>query len=163
MGDEKEGPQYVATKQLPRVTVPQTTLDAVLAEVRAMRVENADSFVEVGTRLNKLEYRVDDLERRQSANSVRVKTTSENDLRQESLIAQTSTRVESLEKSQAVQTTKLTGLEAMLASNNAQTAATKEMLADFVRKNPTIVTGLVSLITTAIGVATAWLAAKGGH
>jgi seryl-tRNA synthetase len=155
------GPQYIATKQIPRVEVPQNTLDAVLTEVRAMRAESADQFLEVNERFRKIEYRLDDVERRQTTNSTRVRGTSENDLKQDSAIATIFTEVDGLKESQAKQTTKLTGLEAMLASNNAQTAATKELLADFVKKNPTIVTGLVSLVTTAIGVATAWLAARG--
>lgn len=155
------GPQYISTKQIPKVEVPQNTLDAVLTEVRAMRAESADQFLEVNERFRKIEYRLDDVERRQTTNSVRARTTSENDLRHESLIAQTSTKVESLEKSQLVQTAKLTGLEAMLASNNAQTAATKEMLTDFVKKNPAIAQGLVTLIGLAITAAITWLQAKG--
>lgn len=94
--DEKPpGPDYFSTKQIPKVEVPQNTLDAVLSEVRAMRAETterlttqANAIGELGERIVKVEGRIDTLEGARTANSMKVRGISENDLAQESKIAE---------------------------------------------------------------------------
>lgn len=92
---DKPGPDYFATKQIPKVEVPQTTLDAVLSEVRAMRSETAERFetqanatFELGQKVADVVSRVEYLEESKKATSIKVRGISENDLTQESKIAE---------------------------------------------------------------------------
>lgn len=102
MSDDKPtGPEYHDTKQIPRVEVPGNTLDAVLSEVRAMRVEQqetahtlradiqlvANDVSLVKQRVSLVERRQDDHEERAKNNSVRARSVTENDSKQDGAIA----------------------------------------------------------------------------
>ncbi len=161
---DRSMPPQPPTTKLPAVQVPQSTLDAVLGEVRAMRMETGDKFIEVSTRLSKMDNRIDDLERRQTSNSVRVRGTSENDLKQDAAIAGILTKVSGLERSQGEQTAKLVGLTMSMATNNADTSAIRRELVDGVKsfwaRNPKLETAFVGLLMAAFTLATAWIAGR---
>jgi hypothetical protein len=88
------GPQYIATKQIPKVEVPQNTLDAILSEVRAGREESnqrfdklettVDTLLEDGKSANKrmtqIEVRMDMFEDRGTKHSSGVRHLSETDI-----------------------------------------------------------------------------------
>lgn len=120
-----KGPQYIATKQIPRVEVPQNTLDAVLTEMRAMRVEQRASTQELTDkvdaltitvdtlqhdakdtrlRLGRMERELDEVKDRQTNASVRVKGESEVNLKQDAAIAMVITKVDRLEQKTDAQT-----------------------------------------------------------
>jgi DNA repair ATPase RecN len=111
MSDEKpDGPQYIATKQIPRVQVPQNTLDAVLTEVRAMRTETSDRFDKLETtvdtlvedgkignqRMTRLEVRMDTYEERSQKHSGGLTRGSEVDAKHDAAIADLHTKVDKL-------------------------------------------------------------------
>jgi hypothetical protein len=122
MSDEKpDGPQYIKTKQIPRVEVPGNTLDAVLSELRAMRSETSDRFdtlnatvdtlVEDGKSANKrittIEVRFDEFVDRAAKNSMRAKQSSEIDLKHDAAIAMLHTKVDRVEEKTDAQTAML--------------------------------------------------------
>lgn len=124
-----------------------------------------DTLVEDGKqanqRMTKIEVRLDEYEKRASTQSLRVKNESQTNMKQDSAIAQViNTQREHGEKIDAIET-KVGGIETALAKNNATTDAIKATLSGFLKEHPSIVASIVTLVTTAIGAATAWFAAKG--
>jgi hypothetical protein len=114
------GPDYISTKQLPKVEVPQSTLDAILTEVRQSRTDNADKFVEVSTRLDQMNSRIGELEQRPIvvSGSLRAKVDNESqtNMVQDAAIATLVTDVASLKETQQTQLTILTRLDAVAAN-----------------------------------------------
>lgn len=102
MSDEKkEGPAYPPTTRLPRVEVPQNTLDAVLTEVRAMRADVhlvANDVTIIKERVRIVEMRVDDIEDRGTKHSGGIAKTSDHNLEQDAAIASVIVRVDNVEK-----------------------------------------------------------------
>jgi DNA repair ATPase RecN len=104
------GPQYIATKQIPKVEVPQNTLDAILSEVRAGREESnqrfdklettVDTLLEDGKSANKrmtqIEVRMDMFEDRGTKHSSGVRHLSETDAKHDAAIAMLHTKVDRL-------------------------------------------------------------------
>ncbi len=123
MSDPKPpGPFYPPTTRLPKVEVPQGTLDAVLTEVRAMRSETNDRLdslegavaslvndkMTTNQRLNILDTRINDMDTRAASNSIRAKSTSEMDMRQDAAISMLITKVDRVETKTDAQTAMLT-------------------------------------------------------
>lgn len=78
--DKPPMPPQPPTIQMPKVMVPQTTLDAVLAEVRASRVENADKFGEIATRFSQIDEWRNEVDGWRKTNSLNAKAPSQHDL-----------------------------------------------------------------------------------
>jgi len=100
MSDEKDGPRYIATKKIPRVEVPGNTLDAVLHEMRALRAETANMFVEISTRFTRVEDQLDAHEVRLNSGSIRARTESDVNLKQDSALSSLITRMDGVEANQ---------------------------------------------------------------
>lgn len=169
MSDEKPaGPLYIKTKEIPKVEVPQNSIDAVLAEMRAMRSETKGELSElkadvrlvggeVGTlngRVGLLESRMVAVEDRQNVGSLRVRTTSENDLRQDATIGLIKSDVAAVKKD-------VEALTKAVAQNNAWTKELVIAGQGFAKAHPQLVNALLTFIGTALGAATMWLAGKG--
>ncbi len=134
MSDEKkDGPLYIATKQIPRAEVPQNTLDAVLTELRAMRGEQQETHGEVKlvktnlevltnhvdvltNRVTLVERRQDGFDERGAKYSGGVRQLSETDARHDAAIANVIIRVDNVEKK----------VDTVLEKTDAQTAMLKE-------------------------------------
>jgi hypothetical protein len=123
----KDGPAYFATKPIAKVEVSQTELSAVLSELRAMRVEQeegkletANNFVAVFTKIDQVSTRVGDLEARPPPTNgslrARVDTESQANLKQDAVIATLVTKVTSLETTQETQLDILKRLDAVAAN-----------------------------------------------
>lgn len=150
------GPFYPPTKQIPKVEVPQNTLDAVLSEVRAMRVETTERFDKIETtvdtlvedgkvgnqRMTRLEFRMDQFDERGAKHSGGLVRASETDAKHDAAIAMLHTKVDRLNTA--------------LAENTATTSEIKTAVSGFLKEHPQIVTGLVGLVMAAISFATAW-------
>lgn len=98
------GPDYISTKQIPKVEVPGSQLDAVLSEVRAMRSEqaeakgeNANLFIQVFTRLDRLESQPPPTN---GSLRAKVDTTSQENREQDAAIASVVIRLGTVEENQ---------------------------------------------------------------
>jgi len=164
MADEPkppDGPHYPPTKQIPRVQVQQTTLDAVLSEVRAMRTETTERFDKIETtvdtlvedgkaanqRMTKIEIRLDTYEERGAKHSGGLTRASEVDAKHDAAIANLITEV--------------ADTKALVVAGNADTAELTREAKEFFKKNPAIAQGLLTLIGLAITAAVTWLQARG--
>jgi hypothetical protein len=119
MADEKDGPQNIPTKQLPRVDVSEDTLNSVLSEVRAARADIhlvSNDVTIVKDRVRLVEMRLDDHDSRAKRNSERAQGTSKVDMAQDSAIATLLADVSSLKETQATQLAILTKLDAVAAN-----------------------------------------------
>jgi uncharacterized coiled-coil protein SlyX len=151
------GPDYPPTKQIPKVSVPQNTLDAVLSEVRAMRLETADKFVEMSTRMSKMEARLDDeMSSRLSKMEARIDAFDERGAKHSGGVRQLSETDAKHDAAIALLHTKVDRLDTALAANNADTTAIKKAVSGLLKEHPQLVTGLVGLVMAAISFATAW-------
>lgn len=162
MSDTKESmPAQPQTREMEAVKVPSTQLEAVLLEVRATREEQragredvADKFVEVSTRMSKMEHRIDDLERRQEGNSIRAKEPSQHDIELKKELDEERKAREALAED-------VTTIKTKMQENTDATLAIKQEVVDgvksFWKRHPKLETALVGLILAAIGVAYATL------
>lgn len=165
MSDTKESmPAQPKTQELPAMT-DRALLEDLSRVVRDGFAEmrgNITLLVEEGkatnTRLGILEHRVSTIEeaRRIDSMPAKVGKVSENDAKQDAAIAQIITDVDGVKKDVA-------RVEDKLDANSATTEAIKKSVSGFLKEHPSIVASIVTLITTAIGTATFWLASHGGH
>lgn len=165
MSDDKAGPQYVPTKQIPKVEVPQNTLDAVLSEVRSMRDEQKGLVVNVEVltkHVDTLTSRVILVERRQDDQDTRGTKHSGGLVRASQADAQHDAAIAGIVTTQGEHTLKLSKLDAGLAANTTATLAMKTALVDevkgFFKSHPLVSQALLNLALVAIAAATAWLA-----
>jgi len=130
MADEKKTetkpsmPAQPQTTQLPKVVVPEGSLNAILSEVRAMRAEtterlaNIDTSIEVlhadkqqsNLRLAKIEVRLDTIEDRTTRHSGGLTRVSTNDAGQDAAIASIKATVDKLEANDVAQAAKVDSL-----------------------------------------------------
>lgn len=106
---------------------------------------------DVAGRMTLLEQRVQrgEEERRNDSMPVKLGRVSENDSKQDAAIAKIIVDVARVEDK--------------LDANSVTTEAIKKSVTGFLKEHPSIVASVVTLITTAIGTATFWLASHGGH
>lgn len=131
MSDErKDGPEYISTKQLPRVEVPVSQMDAVLLELRTLREESkaqsqelradihlvANDLTIVKDRVRVLERRQDESDDRARNQSERVRGESRTNEDQNGAIAKLVVDVEALAKVQETQLAILTRLDSVAAN-----------------------------------------------
>lgn len=112
-----DGPNYIATKQIPRVEVPENTITAVLVEVRAMRADVSllvDDVRLLKDRVTLTERRLGDYEERATKNSIRAQSASQTDLEHARMLAEEETRRKALE-------VKVDTIEKKVDENTAET------------------------------------------
>lgn len=127
----------------------------------SLRVD-MDLLLEDGRRLNqrmtRLEERLDAVEGRITRNSERVREPSRHDLELQSELAKERESREALAR-------EVSALASDVAATKAMAMEIKDVLVDqvagFFRRHPQVTASIVTLITTAIGAATAWIAARG--
>lgn len=146
-------PEQPKTKEIPRV-VPQVpaTLEAVLREVRASREETRSAVANVADQVSELTERMRKVEERQDQSSVRVRGTSENDLKQDAAIARVLIEQAEAKKRDAEAKKRDEDLAKALAENTALTDRAMTA-AGSALKHPVV----VAFLMAAFAFATAWL------
>lgn len=140
------------TKPVSTESIVHARLDQIvgsLGEMRGALGTIATSQQDVVLRLDRIETWKSDVENRLSRNSERVGGESKTNLQQDAVLAD--------------HTTKLEAIATKLDANTVTTEAIKKALTGFLKEHPSIVASIVTLVTTAVGAATAWIAARGGH
>lgn len=168
-------PPQPQTTELPAVKVPKSQLDAVLEEIRAARAEGQETHEAVGalaanvevltqhvdtltSRVTLVERRQDDAEGRARNHSGGLARVSENDAAHAAAIGQLFVDVAELKTSHAELAKAAEEQTKMLRAVKAEVV---DGVKGFFAKHPQVTASLVTLIVTAIGAATAWIAAKG--
>ncbi len=162
--DRPPMPPQPTTKEIHAVSVPANAMEAVLFEIRGMRGDVQDvrddvtMLVGQGRAFSKWRGEMEEwratVDGAISRNSSRVKEPSSHDLQTAAVVAGVITAQQALGA-------KVDSIETMLVTNNAATAEIKLAVTGFLKKHPSIVASIATLLTTAIGAATAWFAAKG--
>src|SRR5688572_11391702 len=115
-------PEQPKTKELPAVKVPESQLDAILTEVRAMRGENSDRFDRLETtvetlvedgktsnmRMTRIEVRMDSYEERGTKYSGGIRQLSDTDSKHDAAIGHLAAKVDDLAAKTDAQTVMLT-------------------------------------------------------
>jgi len=144
MGDEKQ------TVEMEKVPAWAISLSERMAKGFSELRGDVTLLVEEGkatnTRLGVLEHRVSAIEEAKRNDSIPVKVgrVSENDSKQDAILADHTVRLEAIETKTDAQTVLLTDMKSFAAK---------------LSRNPVV----VGLLTAAATAATAWLAARGGH
>jgi hypothetical protein len=145
---KRDGPEYYDTTKIPAVKVPTNTMEAVLYELRAVRGDLAiirEEAQVTNQRLGLVERRLDEVERRAETGSVRAKSMTEDNAKQDAAIAQLSADLAVVKQD----------VHEMKESQGAQLAILERL--DKVAANP-----LVRRIAYGIGtLVLAWLATRG--
>ena len=142
-------PPQPTTTKLPRVEVPLSSLDAIIAELRAIRQESTDRFAEVSARMGHVEERLGELEARGSKHSIGVRQLSETDAKHEAQFAMVLGELSALKTTQAAQ-----GVE--LANQTKKLKAIEDAVVGFFTSPKVRALGRV-----AFSLAMAYAAAKG--
>lgn len=151
MSDERKPPmpEQPTTTSLPQV--PPWAIELT----RTMKIGFAKVDV-IANDLEEVRGRVVDLEAARKDHSIKAKSTSQNDMRQDSAIATIVTRVESIEANQKTAAEEHSKTKSLIESNTATTERIEKAVTT-VFNSP-----LVKAITWALWVALAgWLASKG--
>lgn len=163
---DDEGPRYIKTKEIPKVSVPSNTLDAVLSELREMRIEGQvrgekvdrvyanvevlTNHVDVLTgRVTLVERRLDHAEERGSKHSVGLARGSQTDEQHSAAIASVISRLNAVESNQA-------SAAKERAETAAKVAAIHDSVVGVIRHPKVIFVG-----KTLFAMAMAYAAAKG--
>ncbi len=161
MSDEKPPmPPQPTTKQIPAVSVPSDTMNAILVELRGMRGDvqdvkgDVDMLVGQGRAMAKWRGEVEEwratVDSALTRNSSRVKQPSSHDLETASAVASEVVARTALE-------TKVTSIEAkvdaqgkMLAANTATTDEIKKAVTGWFKKHPAVGVALAGVIIEAL-------------
>lgn len=147
----KDGPDYKKTKSFPKVEVDENTLGAVLTEVRAMRLETADKFVVITTRMDQFEERLESIETRGNKHSDGTRQLSQTDAKHDAAIAAILT-------TQVDHAAQLESIAAKVTKAEADNAAILKAVTGFFENKKVIFVGKVIF-----GLAMTYAAAKGLH
>ncbi len=160
------GPEHHDTTEMPAVKVQSNVLDAVLAEVRALRTEAKESSqslnervdslagsvdslansVEVlqydgkdtRLRIGRMERELDEVKDRQTNTSIRIREPSQHDLEAQAALAEAKIALIAEKEAREALAKEVAETKVMLAENNENTAAIKGALVGVI-KNPKVI------------------------
>jgi hypothetical protein len=181
--DYKDGASH-PTLQMPKVSVPESGLNAILTELRSMRQETtfrldkieadvglvASEMKVVQGRVANLEEarRIDEARARRHSDGVKkVGALSSSDESQNAAIGKLMSDVNDLRGMLNTNTAETMAVKTALAKNTEATLVMKRVLVDdvkgFFKEHPEVAHSLRAFILAVLGYVTAHLATKGGH
>jgi hypothetical protein len=169
MSDEKKGPEYFSTKQIPKVEVPQNQVSEILTILRGVtgKVDTiADGQVELTTRVSRIEDELEQVKQRQNNSSMRAKSSTDADLAHDAALAAQASRQLELEKNAEATLRRVSTVEtkvdkldagvALVVTKTAEQTAILERL-DKIAANPLVRRIAYGLAMALVG----WLTLRG--